>query len=95
MLLQKCHITWNDRRNVKKCMEFRIVYAPRLQVHTTPTIYLFILFFLYIQQNKTKHTQIKRKILRHGQKHKHAKDRTEQHISAQTSARHTMISPDV
>ena len=27
--------------------------------------------------------------------HKHAKDRTEQHISARTSARHTVISPEV
>ena len=59
--------------------------------------FLFIyFFFLYSAEQKLHlHTQIKRKILRHGQKHKHTKDRTKQHISAQTSARHTVISPEV
>ena len=28
-------------------------------------------------------------------KHQHEKDRTEQHVSAQTSVRHTVISPEV
>ena len=51
-------------------------------------------FFLYSEKQKLRgHTLMKRKILRHGQKHK--QDRRVQHISAQTSARHTVISPEV
>ena len=55
----------------------------------------FFFFFIFIKTKITLTHSNKKKNLKTGTKNKHSKDRTEQHITAQTSARHTVISPEV
>ena len=59
-------------------------------------LFCFLFYFFYSAKQKLhEHTLIKRKNLKTWDKAQCAKDRTKQHISAQTSARHTVITPEV